>query len=112
MNIINMDATTVASKISSIRETVPVFEGIDDLKRKLAEIDAERNMYSAQQQKVEDGVSTLAQSMQKMASDIINIRKEMHGLSTQRKEITDILKKTIQYEASRNKHDYIAPSQA
>jgi acid phosphatase class B len=31
--------------------------------------------------------------MHKMASDIIDIRKDMHGLSTQMKEITDILKK-------------------
>jgi hypothetical protein len=49
-----MDATTVASTISGTSETAPVFEGIGDLKRKLAEIDAERNRYSAQQQKVED----------------------------------------------------------
>jgi hypothetical protein len=46
-----------------------------------------------QQQKVEDDVSTLTQSMHKMASDIIDIRKDMHGFSTQMKEITDILKK-------------------
>jgi ABC-type phosphate transport system auxiliary subunit len=31
--------------------------------------------------------------MHKMASDIIDIRKDMHGLRTQMKEITDILKK-------------------
>jgi Tfp pilus assembly protein PilZ len=49
--------------------------------------------------------------MHKMASDIIDIRKDMHGLSTQMKEIIDILQNN-QHEASRNKHDYIAPSQA
>jgi hypothetical protein len=47
-----------------------------------------------------------------MASDIIDIRKDMHGLSKQMKEITYILKKTIQYEASRNKYYYIASTQA
>jgi hypothetical protein len=89
----NMDATTVASTIIGTSETFPVFEGIDELKKKLTEIDVERNRYSSQQQKVEDDVSTLTQSMHKMASYIIDIRKEMHGLSIQMKEITDILKK-------------------
>jgi hypothetical protein len=89
----NMDATTTASTINGSCETFPVFEGINELKNKLAEIDVERNRYSSQQQKVEDDVSTLTQSMHKMASDIIDIRKDMHGLGTQMKEITDILKK-------------------
>jgi hypothetical protein len=48
----NMDATTVASTISSTNETVPAFEGIGDLKRKLAEIDAERNRYSENNKKL------------------------------------------------------------
>jgi hypothetical protein len=90
-----MDATTAASTISGTSETFPVFEGIDELKKKLAEIDVERKRYPSQQQTVEDDVSTLTQSMHKMASDIIDIRKDMHGLSTQMKEITYILKKAI-----------------
>jgi hypothetical protein len=89
----NMGATTDASTISGASETGSVFEGIVDFKRKLAEIDAERNRYSAQQQKVEDDVSSLTQSMHKMASDIIDIRKDMNGLSTEMKEITNIHKK-------------------
>jgi chromosome segregation ATPase len=105
----NMGATTAASTISGTSETGPVFEGINDLKKKLAEMDAERNRYSSQHQKVEDDVTTLMQSMHKMASDIIDIHKDMHGLRTQMKEITDILKK-IKYEASRYTHDCIAPS--
>jgi hypothetical protein len=88
-----MDATTSASTISGTSETGPVFEGIGDLKRKLADIDAERNRYSAPQQKIEDNVSTLTQYMHKMVSDIIGISKDMHGFSTKMKEITDILKK-------------------
>jgi septal ring factor EnvC (AmiA/AmiB activator) len=83
----------VASTISGTSESFPVFEGIDEIKKKLFEIDVERNRYSSQQQKVEDDVSTLTQSMHKMASDIIDIRKDMNGLSTQMKEITDFLKK-------------------
>jgi methyl-accepting chemotaxis protein len=89
----NMDATTAASTIKGASGIVPVFEGIGDLKRKLAEIDAERNRYSAQQQKVEDDVSTLTQSMHKISSDIIDIGKGMNCLSTHMKEIADILKK-------------------
>jgi hypothetical protein len=95
-----MDGTTAASTISGTSETFPVFEGIDKLKKKLAETDVERNRYSSQQQKVEDYVSTLTQSMHKMASDIIDIRKDMHGLSTQMKEITDILKKQFNMKQS------------
>jgi hypothetical protein len=37
-------------------------------------------------------MSTLTQSMHKMASDIIDIRKDIHRLSIQIKEITGILK--------------------
>jgi methyl-accepting chemotaxis protein len=91
----NMDATTAASTISGTSKTFPVFEGIDELKNTPAEIDVKSNRYSSQQQKVEDGVSTLTQSMHKMASNIIDIRKDMHGLSTQMKEITDILKSNL-----------------
>jgi hypothetical protein len=89
----NMEATMAASAISGANETGPVFEGFVDLKRKLAEIDAERNRYSAQQQKVEYDVSTMTQSMHKMASDVVDTRKDMNGLSTQMKEITELLKK-------------------
>jgi hypothetical protein len=35
----NIDATTAASLISGTSETFPVFEGIEELKKKLAEID-------------------------------------------------------------------------
>jgi hypothetical protein len=38
--------------------------------------------------------------MHTMASDIIDIHKDMHGLSTQMKEITDILKKQFNMKQS------------
>jgi prophage DNA circulation protein len=69
--------------------------GIDDLKRKLAEIYTHKDNYAKQQQKVEDDASTLTESMHKMASDIINIRKDLNGLSSQMKEITELLKQHI-----------------
>jgi hypothetical protein len=49
-------------------------DGIEDLKRKIAEIDTQRNTYSTQQQKAEDDVSKLTQSMLKNASYILYIR--------------------------------------
>jgi hypothetical protein len=104
----NLDATTAASTISGTSGTFPVFEVIDELKRKLAEIDVERNRYSSQHQKVEDDVSTLTQSMHKMASDIIDIRKDMHGLGTKMKEITDILKKQFNMKQA-DKNMIISP---
>jgi hypothetical protein len=64
-----------ASTISGTSKSFPVFEGINELKKKLAEIDVERNKYSSQQQKIEDDVSTLTQSMHKMASDIIYLQR-------------------------------------
>jgi prophage DNA circulation protein len=76
--------------------------GIDDLKRKLAEIDTHRDNYEKQQQKVEEYVSTLTESMHKMATDIINIRKDMNGLSSQVKEITELLKQQIEIKTSAN----------
>jgi hypothetical protein len=38
--------------------------------------------------------------MNKMATNIINIRKDMHGLSSQMKEITELLKQQIEIKTS------------
>jgi hypothetical protein len=54
-------ATTTTSTISENSGTPWSFEGIDDLKQKLAEIDTRRDNYAKQQQKVEDDVSTLTE---------------------------------------------------
>jgi hypothetical protein len=45
----NLDATNAASIISRTSETFPVFEGIVELQKKIAEIDVERNRYSSKQ---------------------------------------------------------------
>jgi recombinational DNA repair ATPase RecF len=96
-----VDANTTASTISRDIGEPRNDAGIDDLKRKLAEIDTHRdNNYVKQQQKVEDNVSMLTDSMHKMASDIINIRKDMNRLSSQVKEITELLKQQIEIKAS------------
>jgi hypothetical protein len=98
----SVDAATTVSTISGDSGEPRNEAGIDDLKRKLADIDTHRDNYAKQQQKVEDDVSTLTESMHKMASDIINIRKDMNGLSSQVKEITELLKQQIEIKTASN----------
>jgi hypothetical protein len=69
--------------------------GMQQLKRKLAEIDLERSQLKTQQQKVDDDVSTLIHSMNKMGGDILNIRQDMAKLNQQLHEITLLLKQNI-----------------
>jgi septal ring factor EnvC (AmiA/AmiB activator) len=69
--------------------------GMQQLKCKLAEIDLERSQFKTQQQKVEDDVSTLTQSMNKMGGDILNIRQDMSKLNQQLHEIMFLLKQNI-----------------
>jgi chromosome segregation ATPase len=68
---------------------------MQQLKRKLAEIDLERSQFKTQQQKVEDDVSTLTQSMNKTGGHILNIRQDMAKLNQQLHEITFLLKQNI-----------------
>jgi RecA/RadA recombinase len=68
---------------------------MQQLKRKLAEIDLERSHFKTQQQKVEDDVSTLTQSMNKMGGYILNIPQDMAKLNQQLHEITLLLKQNI-----------------
>jgi septal ring factor EnvC (AmiA/AmiB activator) len=70
---------TAVSSTSSISNTNDNEDdnGIQQLKRKLAEIDQERIQFKTQQQKVEDDVSSLTQSMTKMGGNILNIRQDM-----------------------------------
>jgi polysaccharide deacetylase 2 family uncharacterized protein YibQ len=68
---------------------------MQQLKRKLAEIDLERSHFKTKQQKVVDDVSTLTQSMNKMGGDILDIRQDMAKLNQQLHEITLLLKQDI-----------------
>jgi chromosome segregation ATPase len=88
---------TAASSTSSISNTSDNEDdnGMQQLKRKLAEIDQERSQFKTQQQKVEDDVSTLTQYMTKMGGDILNIRQDMAKLNQQLHEITMLLKQSI-----------------
>jgi hypothetical protein len=56
-----------ASTISGDSGTPWTFEGIDNLKWKLAKIDTHQDKYAKQQKQVEDDASTLTESMHKMA---------------------------------------------
>jgi hypothetical protein len=96
----SVDATKTASTIIGDSDGPRNEADIEDLKRKLAEIDTHRDNYEKQQQKVEDDVSTLTESMHKIAIDIINIRKDVNGLSSQMKEITELLKQQIEIKTS------------
>jgi small-conductance mechanosensitive channel len=69
--------------------------GMQQLKRKLAEIDQERSQSKTQQQKVEDDASTLTQSMNNMGGGILNIRQDMAKLNQQLHETTLLLKQNI-----------------
>jgi chromosome segregation ATPase len=88
---------TADSSTSSISNTNKnEFEnGMQQLKRKLAEIDQEWSQFKTQQQKVKDDVSTLTQSMNKMGGDILNIRQDTAKLNQQLHEITLLLKQNI-----------------
>jgi hypothetical protein len=93
-------ATASATSETAARSTSTISDAHNDkdddimqqLKRKLAEIDQERSQFKTQQQKVEDDVSTLTQSMTKMGNDILNIRQDMAKLNQQLHEITTLLK--------------------
>jgi chromosome segregation ATPase len=87
----------VESSTSSISNTNDNEDdkGMQQLKRKLAKIDQERRQYKTQQQKVEDDVSTLKQSINKMRGDILNICQDMAKLNQQLHEIMLLLKQNI-----------------
>jgi hypothetical protein len=88
---------TAASSTSSIRNTSnnEDYNSMQQLKRKLAEINQEQSQLKTQQQKVEDDVSTLTQSMTKMGGTILNISQYMVKLNQQLHEITLLLKQNI-----------------
>jgi archaellum component FlaC len=96
----SVDTTTTASTISGDSGEPGSEAGIDNVKRKLAEIDTHRDNYEKQQQKAEEEVSTLTEAMHKMATYIINLSKDMNGLSSQMKEIKEILKQQNEIKIS------------
>jgi hypothetical protein len=55
--------------------------GLSNLKRKLAEIDKERELYKIEQTKMEDEISTVTNSLSKLGDQMIHMRQDMTALS-------------------------------
>jgi hypothetical protein len=55
--------------------------GLSKLKRKLAEIDKERELYKIEQTKMEDEIITVTNSLSKLGYQMIEIRQDMTALS-------------------------------
>jgi hypothetical protein len=55
--------------------------GLANMKRKLAEIDKERENIIFSQQKIKDDVSEMTDSFTKMSGDMVNLRKDLSDLS-------------------------------
>jgi predicted nucleic acid-binding Zn-ribbon protein len=55
--------------------------GLANVKRKLVEIDKEREKIIFSQQKIKDDVSEMTDSFTKMSGDMVNLRKELSDLS-------------------------------
>jgi chromosome segregation ATPase len=55
--------------------------GLSNLKRKLAEIDKERELYKIEQTKMEDEISTVTNSLSKVVYQMIQMRQDMTELS-------------------------------
>jgi septal ring factor EnvC (AmiA/AmiB activator) len=55
--------------------------GLSNLKRKLAEIDKERELYKIEQTKMEDEISTVKKSLSKLGDQMIQMRQDMTAFS-------------------------------
>jgi hypothetical protein len=82
----NNDSNSSASKSGdSNKHEQPEGEisgpGLSKLKRKLAEIDKERELYKIEQTKMEDEISTATNSLSKLGDQMIEMRQDMTALS-------------------------------
>jgi hypothetical protein len=73
--------------------------GLANVKRKLAEIDKEREKFIFSQQKINEDVSEITDSFTKMSGDMVNLRKDLSDLTEsvgrQMKEHKEILSSLI-----------------
>jgi chromosome segregation ATPase len=69
--------------------------GLANMKRKLANIDNERDKITNSQQKIKDDVSEMTDSFRKMSGDIVNLQKYLSDLSEsfsrQMKELKEMM---------------------
>jgi hypothetical protein len=80
----NNDSNSSASKSGNSNkheQSEGAILGLSKLKRKLAEIDKERELYKIEQTKMEDEISTLTNSLSKLGDQMIEMRQDMTALS-------------------------------
>jgi hypothetical protein len=72
------------SQVNPTQQTGPAsplsegaMSGLATMKRKLAEIDKEREHFIYSQQKIKDDVSEITESFTKMSGDMVNLRKDL-----------------------------------
>jgi hypothetical protein len=81
-------ATSPGPQVSTTQQDGPssppsegAMSGLANMKRKLAEIDKEREKIINIQQKIMDDVSKMTDSFTKMSGDMVNLRKDLSDLS-------------------------------
>jgi hypothetical protein len=81
-------ATSPGPQVSPTQQDGPAslpsegaMSGLANMKRKLAEIDKEREKLINSQQKIKDDVSEMTDSFTKMSGDMVNLRKDLSDLS-------------------------------
>jgi chromosome segregation ATPase len=80
----NNDSNSSASKSGDSnkhKQPEGAILGLSKLKRKLAEIDKERELYKVEQTKMEDEISTVTNSLSKLGDQMIEMRQDMTALS-------------------------------
>jgi hypothetical protein len=82
----NNDYNSSASKSGNSNsnkheQSEDAISGLSKLKRKLAEIDKERELYKIEQTKMEDEISTVTNSLSKLGDQMIEMRQNMTALS-------------------------------
>jgi septal ring factor EnvC (AmiA/AmiB activator) len=80
----NNDSNSSASKSGdSNKHEQPegTISGLSKLKRKLAEIDKELELYKIEHMKMEDEISTVTNSLSKLGDQMIEMRQDMTALS-------------------------------
>jgi hypothetical protein len=99
-------APSSGPQVSPTQQTVPASPssegamfGLANVKRKLAEIDKEREKIIFSQQKIKEDVSEMTDSFTKMSGDKVNLRKDLSYLSEsvgqQMKELKEMMSSLI-----------------
>jgi hypothetical protein len=99
-------ASSLGPQVSPTQQNGPAIpssegamSGLSNVKRKLAEIDKERENFIFSQQKINDDVSEMTDSFTKMSGDMVNLRKDLSDLSEsvgrQMKELKEIMSSLI-----------------